>query len=642
MSWLVLRGLFLLWASWCVIPVQASSPVPALPLLDFSALGSASVSRSALPLRAILGLPADSTPQQALALATAAQPVSSKVQIQVFDPQRAYALSSDRALWLHLRVKSDPMAQQRWALHFVNTFLDRVELHAINAQGQWQREIAGDNVAHSQWSQRTLAPQALLPVMAAGQQDVLIKVVHGFALQIPIQLVSQTEAERINRNAFLRAGILCGLLCLVLLLAVHLALSYRDATYAWYALYMLLAILAATSYLGLASYALWPDATRWPEYSILFLIQAAATTQLWFCQRMFLREGQMRRLRIGVHMVAALSVAFGVVYFFLPQALQRMTIFAVGLLMCIAMVFFIVGLTLRRTRQQAAYFWIVAYVPLILIVVASLLRQFSWVTGFELPFELPVYALAFEAVVLLAALHLHAKERHAFEEREKAVAALDPLTGFLNASTFQNQLQQLWGRSLQQKEDLALALVQVQHNTDRTDSQSALKLERKLLRSVRLLRAITRDVDVVGRIGGNTLALAMPGIPMGDELNNRLARLVAQGLMRDAYDERSSELRFHIAAGTRLSYSSNLNALDNNLRFEISQSRGWSRKPIHYILAATAPGELPPPAKAQAEAETDSGLHGTPDPAALGNSDRSSDRSEGSSTGQSSTPHSSR
>jgi diguanylate cyclase (GGDEF)-like protein len=411
-----------------------------------------------------------------------------------------------------------------------------------------------------------------------------------------------------------------------------LALSYRDASYAWYALYMLLAILAATSYLGLASYALWPDATRWPEYSILFLIQAAATTQLWFCQLIFLRQGQMRRLRKMVYMVTALSIALGVVYFFLPQAMQRMMIFTIGLLMCIAMVFFIVGLTLWRTRQQATYFWVVAYVPLIVIVVVSLLRQFNWVTGFELPFELPVYALAFEAVVLLAALHLHAKERHAFEEREKAIAALDPLTGFFNANTFQQQLQQLWQRSLQQQEDLALALVQVQHSTDRTDSQSAVKLERKLLRSVRLLRAITRDVDVVGRIGGNTLAVAMPGIPMGDELNNRLARLVAQGLMRDAYDEQSSELRFRIAAGTRLSYGDNLSALDNNLRFEISQSSGWSRKPIHYISLATVPGELSQPARGKA----DSGLQGSPDPAAL-SSDRSSGRGSMPSSGSVST-----
>ena len=617
----------------CMGHVCANTGASTLPVLDLSLPSSSAAVNTSLPLSAITGLPASSTPEQALAR------LGNPAHAQAFDHQKVYALSSDTALWLHMRVRTDPLSQQRWVLNFVNTFLDRVELHAINAQGQWQSEIAGDNVAHSQWSQRTLAPQVLLPVMAAGEHDVLIKVVHGFGQQIPIRLMTQSDAEQTNRESFLRAGLLVGLLCLVLLLAVHLAMSYQDAAYAWYAVYMLLAILAASAYLGLTSYLLWPDAASWPEYSILILIQASVTAQLWFCQMMLLREGQYRLLRRGVYAVAGISVMLGVVYFFLPHPEQRMAVFAVSMGICIAMIFFIVGLAIKRTRQIAAYFWIAAYVPLIVTVVLSLLRHFSWISGFELPYELPVYPLIFEALVLLAGLHLHAKERHAFQEREKAVAALDPLTGFLNASTFQKQLRQMWDRAMFAQEDFALALVQVQHTTDRNDSESALKLERKLLRSVRLLRAIVRDVDVVGRIGGNTLAVAMPRIPMGDELNNRLSRLIAQGLMRDVYDENSSELRFRIAAGTRLSYGNNLGALDNNLRFEISQSSGWSRKPIHYITPETAPGELIQTAWA---GKMDSGLQGAPDPAAL-SSGRSSGRNSGrSGPASSSNPASSR
>ncbi|NJM43330.1 MAG: diguanylate cyclase [Brachymonas sp.] len=367
---------------------------------------------------------------------------------------------------------------------------------------------------------------------------------------------------------------------MVLLLSMHLAFTYRDWTYACYAVYMLLAILAGSAYLGLASYVLWPDAERWPEHSFLVLIQAAVIAQLWFCQAMFLREGQLRELRLAVYATVGFSVVLGVVSFFMPQADQRNIVFALGAGICLAMIFFIVGLTIWRTRQRAAYFWIVAYMPLLVSVSLALAKHLSWMPGLELPYELPIYPLVFEALMLLTALHLHAKERHAFQEREKALTAVDPLTGFLNASTFQKRLKELWARSIQQGNDLSVALVQVQHTTDRNDSQSALKLERKLLRSVRLLRAIMRDVDVVGRVGGNTLAVAMPGIPMGEELNNRLARLVAQGLMRDAYDEITDELRFRIAAGTRLSYGDQLTALDNNLRFEISQSQGWSRDPF--------------------------------------------------------------
>jgi two-component system, sensor histidine kinase LadS len=588
------------------VQAQASStPAPAPAAVDLVSSNSALAPHMKLPFRAITGLGANATPEQALAAVARAEP---------FDAERVYELSSDTSLWLILRVNTDPLSQKRWVLNFVNTFLDRVELHAVNAQGVWQSEVAGDNIAHSQWSQRTLAPQVLLPVMAAGEQNVLIKVVHGFAQQIPVRLMEQKQAELANRDGFLLAGLLVGLLGVVLLLSVHLAASYRDVAYAWYALYTLLAILASSSYLGLASYWLWPNATDWPEYAILFLIQAAVTAQLWFCQIMFLRDGQWSLLRKIAYAAVGLSVTLGLLYFFLPTATQRMAIFAVSQIICVGMIFFIVGLTLWRANQKAAYLWVIAYVPLIAAVVLALLRHFNWITGFDLPYELPIYPLVFEALVLLAALHMHAKNRHAVQERARAVAELDPLTGFFNSITFNKQSKLLWEKSLRQRDDFSLALIQVQHTTDRSDSQSALKLEKKMQRTVRLLRAIMRDVDMVGRIGGNTLALALPGIPMGDELNTRLSRLVAQGLMRDVYDADATELRFRIAAGSRLTFGDSLSALDNTLRGEISQSLGWSRKPIHYITPASIPGELP---AENGAAQADSSVRGTADSAAM-------------------------
>ncbi len=599
------------------------------PVLDLASSNSALAPHMQLPLRAITGLPANATPQQALDALSRARP---------FEAQAVYDLSPNISLWLVLRVRTDAQSQKRWVFNFVNTFLDRVELHAINAQGQWQSEVAGDNVPHSQWSQRTLAPQLLLPIMSTGEHDVLIKIVHGFAQQIPVKLMEQQQAELANRDSFLLAGLLVGLLGVVLLLSVHLAVSYRDWAYASYALYTFLAILSCSTYLGLTSYWLWPDAKHWPEYSILFLIQASVTAQLWFCQMMFLREGQWDLLRKITYAAVGVSAALGLIYFFLPLATQRIAIFALSQVICVGMIFLIVGLALWRTRQKAAVFWVVAFVPLISTVIFALLRHFSWITAFDPPFELPVYPLVFEALVLLAALHLHAKDTHALQIRARAVAELDPLTGFSNSATFNKQLKQLWDKALLQNDDLSLAMIQVQHTTDRSDSQSALKLERKMLRTVRLLRVIMRDVDVVGRIGGNAFALVMPGIPMGDELNNRLSRLVAQGLMKDPYDSDATELRFRIAAGSRLSFGNSLGVLDNTLRGEISQSLGWSRKPIHYITPPTAPGELLQDIWA---GKMDSGAQGSVDSAALssGASSRPVSSSPVSSSPVSSTPN---
>ena len=170
--------------------------------------------------------------------------------------------------------------------------------------------------------------------------------------------------------------------------------------------------------------------------------------------------------------------------------------------------------------------------------------------------------------------------------------AVDPLTGFFNARAFNLRLTTQWNKVIGSQQDIALALIHVHHHSEKNDPESALRLERKLLRSVRLLHTITRDVDLIGRVGGNVLALAMPGIPMGEDLNNRLARLVALGLMSDSYDTQPTELRFRIAVGTRGTWGNDLKSLDNHLRGAIMQSTGWSRRPIHYITSGIAVAPL--------------------------------------------------
>jgi diguanylate cyclase (GGDEF)-like protein len=234
-------------------------------------------------------------------------------------------------------------------------------------------------------------------------------------------------------------------------------------------------------------------------------------------------------------------------------------------------------------------------------VSVALLDNLSFINPVGLPYSLPAYTLAFEAMVLLFALHLHAKNRHAVQERERALTATDPLTGFLNARTFTQKLSSMWASALAHHKDVALVMVYVHHTSDKTDPQSALRLERKLLRSVRLLHTITRDVDLIARVGGNVLSVAMPGIPIGDDLNNRLARLIALGLMLDPYDTEPMELHFRIAAGTRGTWGDDLKSLDSHLRAAIAQTSGWSRKPIQYITAQSfaAPAPVSPVSPAQ-------------------------------------------
>jgi two-component system, sensor histidine kinase LadS len=576
LRWLVLC-IFMHQASWA----QMASPAAIDLSQANSPLQADDHDLARLPLLALQGLNADSTPAQAM----------SAKGYAAFEPDAIYELSGRKALWIKLKVKIDPLSQSQWSLLFSKTFLDSLELHYQDASGQWHKEQAGDKVAHALWSKRTLAPQFKLPALSAGEHDLLIKVVQDFPQQIPISLVLDSTASQINQDDVLLSGAMLGLLGVILLLAMHLAFSYRDPVYAWYALYALMSLLSVTSYLGVASYLWWPQSDRWPEYSILFFILASINAQLWFCQAMFLRETQAPKFKRVVQVAAISCMVLLLGYMLTPSASYRVIIFSGGLAVCIGLIVVIVTQALMR-KVRAAYFWVVAYMPLFLVVILALLENLSFVRPLGLPYSLPAYTLAFEAVVLLFALHLHAKDRHAVQERERALVAVDPLTGFFNARAFNLRLVTLWNKLIGLQQDMALALIHVHHTSDKNDPESALRLERKLLRSVRLLHTITRDVDLIGRVGGNVLAVAMPGIPVGEDLNNRLARLVALGLMSDPYDTEPMELRFRIAVGTRATWGNDLKSLDNNLRGAIMQSTGWSRRPIHYITSANPPASL--------------------------------------------------
>jgi two-component system, sensor histidine kinase LadS len=540
-----------------------------------------------LPLQVLAGLPASSRPDQAW----------EKIQAQTlpyFDSTQIYALDIHQSLWLKLRVQVKEPALQPWVLRTEKTFLDRLELHHQDSNGQWQMQQAGDNIAHQDWSVRTLSPQFKLPMLPTGEHILLIKIVQGFPQQIAFELLPGALAEQKDFSELLVATGVATLLVLIFIFSVHLAWNYRDKIYAGYAVYALLSMLSVSAYLGFASYLFWPAAQTWPEYSILALILASLMAQLWFCQLMFIRASQSPWFSRTAKAAVLLAGVMMVVYFLLPTASSRIVAFAVGTSICIGMLIVIVGLAFRRGVDSATY-WLVAYVPLIASVLLALAENLSLIEGTGLPYALPAYTLSFEAIVLLLALQMHAKDRHTLLERERMLGRIDPLTGLFSAVAFQDKLGQSWDKALANRSDMSVAFIALRERSTAIDKPAALRLEQSMLRTVRLLRIITRDIDIVGRLSGNTVAIGMPGMPMGDELYARLSRLVAMGQMIDRYDPDQQELHYRIAVSSLRAFSGDRAAMDMALRAEIISSAGWSRKPIHYL---SSPEDLSQPAAA--------------------------------------------
>jgi two-component system, sensor histidine kinase LadS len=489
---------------------------------------------------------------------------------QTFDPTLAYTLGKQSATWLHFRVLADNKpAPTGWTLELPKPYLDRVEFYQKDASGAWQMQAAGDQVVHAQWPLQDLNPQFALPVMAAGVHDFYLKIQGEIPLYFSVHLQRSDAVNQRTQNRFLLGGLMLGVCALMLVFSGVLAFSAGKKEYLWYALFVGLSCLSTATYMGLANYALWPQATAWPEYSNYYLVMVAVTAQLQFCRSMFLpREERSWWHAVLSVAMAANMVAIGL-YFYTNSTVYRQILYVFVDSVCTTLAMALVARALYR-GNRTAWLWLIAYVPLIICVSLASLDSFGLAIN-GLPYDAPVYATLFEVTVLLIALYLHAKSQQARDVRRSLLDSINPHTGFVASHIYAATAQALWDQARQNKRDIAVAYVEV--TSDSVLSQQPI---------VRLMRTVARDGDTVAHVDKNLYAILMPGHLVGADLTNRLSRLVALGRMAVKDLGASSAIQFRIVASSNAAFAGTWPQLNASLRSKLDDPKGWSRKSIRY------------------------------------------------------------
>jgi GGDEF domain-containing protein len=308
----------------------------------------------------------------------------------------------------------------------------------------------------------------------------------------------------------------------------------------------------------------------------VFLLMATAC-QLQFCRALFQVHSRSSWLNRAAHAVSLFSVFTAMGFVLFSQYWTQLyfaTLFWLGNAIVVTS-----WLVYRAWRlgNRLALVWIIAFIPLFMTLGAAFADGLGFFED-ELGYTLPLYASAVEVIFLGLALQSFAQDRRAQIEREKTLAAADPLTGFITQDAFQHRLIKEWNSENAQQQDLAVVYIELQ-----TQARNSKHREQLLRRSVRVLRSATQADDVVARLEGQLLAILMPHTPMGDDLNQRLSRIVALGLMPDRSDQQSPVLQFRIAATTWKHFDQPVNKLDDRLRALLADTQSWSRKPIRYI-----------------------------------------------------------
>jgi GGDEF domain-containing protein len=518
-------------------------------------------------------------------------------QAGAFVPQDSLQVSHpvwDRALWLRLHLKASPTQAQPWqsaVLMFPTPYLDSVRLYTPGARAgePWSVQQSGDFFAPHTWAIRSLYPKlnAPLPSDAAWQGSnelvLYMQIDHLAPVMLRLEMADATQA--LDRD-LLSLVIYClglGAILLAAMLTAAMAWLHRDAIYAWYSAYSVCGALACASHSGLAQNLLWPIGGYWPGTAVLCFVLLCSFCQLQFSLALNADRLSKHPIRFGVYLASAASVALAIIFPIFTtywQAFYFASLPVIGSTMILTVWLMIMGM---RAGHRLARVWLWAFIPLFGSIFLGLLEGVGLLLSSYWSYSLGIYAAIVEMLILGLALQWFARERHGERERTKTLASVDPLTGFATKQAFQTQLEhdlQVPGGA---DRDVAVAYVELI-----TQAASSAAKEKLLKRSIRILRTATHAHDMVARLDGQLMAILMPHVKLGDDLNQRLSRIIALGLIPDPSNLGDNVLQFRIAATTRSSFKLPLDQIDTQLRQLLAQPKGWSRKPIRFLNQSDA------------------------------------------------------
>lgn len=514
---------------------------------------SSPVKSYAAPLDIATGIDAALTIQDVAALP--------RERFAPFVPNTAQTISIHKPLWLRMQLESGDAKTSNWLLEIPTVIVDRYEVYQRDAGGIWQMSIAGDRVAHTDWPMPSLHPSFPLHTTSNGTRDIYIRVMHQLPATIqPVIIESSTAAAQDSVHT-LWVGIVAGLIAALCIVCLQMAVVFRDKTYAWYAGYLLASMLAALAYAGIAHKFLWPASSSFSSDAVVCFIMAAYAFNLLFVSEMFGKWcGIFFRLAT---LVLVASCAAWIIHSILTE---NYAISAVVFVLIAVLASALILLTaIRAWYQEAPYsgYWLLVYLPFTISICLAVAHHSGQLSLPLLPAYIPLLAFMAEALAMLFCLNAYSRQRHAQATREQVAAERDPLTGFLNQADFLVIANKAWLLASERHSDMTLAYVLVE---SQDKAINAMQFEALMLRSVRLVRIAMRETDHMGRIGRNILAIAMPGMKPGENLNARLSRLVALGLMLDPTDGAARAIQFTLAVGSRRVHAMSFHDIDRQLR----------------------------------------------------------------------------
>ncbi|HEX5755525.1 MAG TPA: diguanylate cyclase [Arenimonas sp.] len=470
------------------------------------------------------------------------------------------------AYWFHARLFNDSTRDERWLLVLSYPLLDYVDVHLRHPNGQWIHLASGDHLPFSSRGLSYRHPNFWLDLPQRTEVDLLVRVSSSSSTQVPLTLYTASAFAEMERQAQFGLGLYNGILLALFLYNLVLWLASRDSSHFWYTVHVGAFGLLMLCLNGLAFEYFWPDVPALANQAIP-LTMALGQVAMHQFTRVFLEL--RKRWRVGDLMSRAMIALLLLLALLSPLLDYRDSVVPLTLLVFPGAAL-ILWQTVRCLLQgfKPARLFLVAWSMLLLgtsiyalISLGMVPKVFVTEYGIQIGSALEMVLLSFALAYRYAALRNESERiiREANEQLERSVArrttelssALeqladansrlresnrrDALTGAFNRRHFREVFEQLLRQSQEQRRQLGVVLVDLDHFKAVNDQHGHLAGDDCLRHLSRLLHDELRSTPgaVLSRFGGEEFAVLLPDQPptavaaIAEAMRRRLAETPA-------------------------------------------------------------------------------------------------------------------
>ncbi|MBU0688474.1 MAG: sensor domain-containing diguanylate cyclase [Gammaproteobacteria bacterium] len=433
-----------------------------------------------------------------------------------------------RPVWLHLGLDNDTGVVQQRMLQAGVTWLDRLDVYVVHADGSRHAVHTGDELPNA----LGLTPGMgyVLPLqLPPGRSELLLRVASVDPMALPVALLTPDDyaTSRLQFGYFY--GFFFGFLIALGAYNLLLFIGARERSYLYYALALLSVLFCNVAYTGHGAGWLWPQSTDFQRYVILVAMVVYNVFGLLFASRFLMLAQFLPRIQRVV--CWGMGIAGGGMLLAVVMGSQLLA----GLLAFVSMSAFSAGMfalgvvSVWRQRPSARYFLFATFFGMLGVGLTAL-AVWGKIPFSMLTFHAAEIGLVIEATLLALALAHWMRQHREARYLAEQVARQDALTQLNNRRAFLEAAQPLLDTAVRHERPLSLVMMDIDHFKSINDRYGHKTGDEALVAMANMLKRLSRSSDVVARWGGEEFILLLPETDQQRAVNHaeRLRRVASE------------------------------------------------------------------------------------------------------------------